>query len=140
MSPIPSSYPVILAALALATSAYAADTLPLEESETTTLNAVEVTARKFDEAYTVEATAIGKLPAALKDIPHSISVITRQRIEEQNLTSLEEVMAQTPGVTVGKLGTGVMPTLSSRGYSIEHFQYDGVDRRFGLAANGHADV
>jgi len=114
---------------------------PSQTSEPATLDAVEVAGKKFDEAYTVQATTIGsKLPAALKDIPHSISVITRQRIEEQNLTSLDEVMAQTPGVTVGMMGTGVIPSFSSRGYTIEYFQYDGVPIQTGGASWSQPDM
>jgi outer membrane receptor for ferric coprogen and ferric-rhodotorulic acid len=51
--------------------------------------------------YAAPGVSVGtKLPATLKETPHSVSVITRQQIEDQNLHTLDEIMAQTPGVTV----------------------------------------
>jgi len=134
MPSINPSLPLALVTLALVPA-------QSQESEPATLSTVKVTADKYDRTYTVETTTIGsKLPAALKDIPHSISVITRQRIEEQNLTSLDEVMKQTPGVTVDLSGTGIIPAFYSRGYAIEYFQYDGVPIQTGGASWSQPDM
>ncbi|MFT8209790.1 MAG: TonB-dependent receptor plug domain-containing protein [Symbiopectobacterium sp.] len=52
-------------------------------------------------SYTAQETTVAsKLPVALKDIPQSVSVVTRQRIEDQNLTTLEDALQQVTGVTV----------------------------------------
>lgn len=83
-------------------------------------------------SYTVPAVSVGsKIPASLKETPQSVSVITHRRIEEQNMTSLEDAMAQTTGVTVDLSGTAVVPAFYSRGFPIEYFQFDGVPLQTG---------
>lgn len=126
-------------AIAAATLGFAAQAQTSPDAPPTpqpaTLSSVVVTGNDWRDSYTVESTTVGsKLPASLKETPHAISVITRERMEEQNLTSLDEVMAQTPGVTVDLSGTGVIPAYFSRGYAIEYFQYDGVPIQTGGAS------
>lgn len=41
---------------------------------------------------------------ALKDTPQSVSVITKEQIDDQNLTTIEDVLNQTPGVYVQRFG------------------------------------
>lgn len=92
-------------------------------------------------SYTVRGTTVGsKLPATLKETPHSVSVITHQRIEDQNLTTLDEAMAQTNGVTVDLSGTAVVPSFYSRGYPVEYFQYDSVPIQTGGASWAQPDL
>ncbi|MFH7112160.1 TonB-dependent receptor plug domain-containing protein, partial [Achromobacter xylosoxidans] len=43
---------------------------------------------------------------SLKDIPQSVTVITRQQIDVQRLDSLDDVLARTPGVTLVKRPSG----------------------------------
>ena len=78
-------------------------------------------------SYTAPSVGVGgKLPLSLREIPQSVSVITRQRIEDQNMGSLEDAMAQTPGITIDLAATAAIPQFYSRGFQIEYFQYDGV--------------
>jgi outer-membrane receptor for ferric coprogen and ferric-rhodotorulic acid len=61
----------------------------------------------------------------LKDIPQTISVISREQIELRNLYTLEDALMQTPGITV----TGVSSegqTYISRGFNISTYLIDGV--------------
>jgi outer-membrane receptor for ferric coprogen and ferric-rhodotorulic acid len=77
--------------------------------------------------YTVPAVSIGKTEQSLKDTPQSISVITRQRLDDQNITKVEDALKQTTGVTVERLdGAGNYNTLKSRGFDIGAIQLDGV--------------
>lgn len=128
-------------ALALAAAfAWSAHAQPVDSPTVATLAPITVTGDSLD-AYTAETTSIGsKLPATLKSTPQSISVMTRQRIEEQNLTSLDEVMAQTPGVTVDLSGTAIIPAYYSRGFAVESFQYDGVPIQTGGASWSQPDM
>src|SRR5262245_61002183 len=41
-------------------------------------------------SYTTSLTTIGKGAQPIRYIPQSVSVVTRQRIEDQNLTTLED--------------------------------------------------
>lgn len=42
----------------------------------------------------------GKTPRSLRETPQSVSVMTRQRMDDQHLTSLTQVLDQTTGITV----------------------------------------
>lgn len=133
------------AAACLSWSAQAQETpSSLDERETaqaTTLSNIVVKGGLPPDSYTAQSTTVGsKLPTSLKETPHAISVITRERIEEQNLTSLDEVLAQTPGVTVDLSGTGIIPAYYSRGYPIEYFQYDGIPIQTGGSSWAQPDM
>lgn len=53
------------------------------------------------------------LPLTLRETPQSVTVMTRQRMDDFNLQTLSEVLTQTPGVTVSKQGD--MTTFNVRG-------------------------
>lgn len=92
-------------------------------------------------SYTAPSVTVGgKLPLSLREIPQSVSVITRQRIEDQNLASLEDAMAQTPGITIDLAATAAIPQFYSRGFQIEYFQYDGVPMQTGGASWAQPDL
>jgi len=76
-------------------------------------------------SYTTGALSIGKSEQKLKDIPQSVSVLTRERMDDQNITSLTEALVNTTGMTSTKSpGPGMF--MFSRGFDIEALQYDGV--------------
>lgn len=98
-----------------------------------TLNLGAITIQGQGMGYTTEHTAsyaspvvtIGKGAKSIKDIPQSVSVVTQQRLADQNLTTMKDVLDNAPGVTVVPMfGTG--DQYYSRGFFIENFQYDGV--------------
>lgn len=69
------------------------------------------------------ATPLG---LTLQETPQSVSVITKQRMEDQGLTTVSQVMAQVPGVTQYSIGTE-RTGFTSRGYAINNYQLDGVN-------------
>lgn len=79
--------------------------------------------------YTIKkTTATNKLDLDLKHTPQSVYAVTSQQIEEQNLNSTDEILAQVPGVNVlryGQLGAGYT-TYYSRGFAIQNIQRDGI--------------
>jgi outer membrane receptor for ferric coprogen and ferric-rhodotorulic acid len=77
------------------------------------------------QSYTTRAVTLGKQQAALKDIPQSVSVVTRQQMDDQGLVSLKDAVNSTTGV-VGVQGVGGGMVISSRGFQIDNWQYDGV--------------
>ncbi|MGE8503052.1 MAG: TonB-dependent siderophore receptor [Pseudomonas sp.] len=98
-----------------------------------TLNLGAITIQGQGMGYTTEHTGsyaspvvtIGKGAKSIKDIPQSVSVVTQQRLADQNLTTMKDVLDNAPGVTVVPMfGTG--DQYYSRGFFIENFQYDGV--------------
>lgn len=66
-----------------------------------------------------------KLSMSLRETPQSISVITRQRIEDQSLNAIASVLEQTPGINIQHLDSERF-SIFSRGYGIDSYQYDGV--------------
>lgn len=73
------------------------------------------------------ALSIGsKSGQSLRETPKSVTVVTRERIEAQNLTSLAEALAQTTGVTaVSHSPSAVDSYFYSRGFRVQTLQLDG---------------
>ncbi|HEY5757298.1 MAG TPA: TonB-dependent receptor, partial [Steroidobacter sp.] len=65
-----------------------------------------------------------KSGASVRETPKSVSVVTRERIEVQNLTSLLEALTQTTGVTAVNYSP-VDSYYFSRGFQIHTVQIDG---------------
>lgn len=66
-----------------------------------------------------------KLGLIARETPQTVSVVTRQRIEDQALTSIGDVLQQTPGISVQNIGSDRY-TIYSRGYAIDNYQLDGL--------------
>lgn len=76
-------------------------------------------------SYTTGAVTIGKSERALKDIPQSVSVLTAQRIKDQNVQTLDDVYNVMPGViTYGYLTGDNQPY--ARGFQIDNYQINGI--------------
>ncbi len=82
-------------------------------------------------SYTASVATIGKGEHKLKDIPQSVSIVTRKAMDDQNLNTLNDVLEKTTGITTYQSPSGGK-YFYSRGFEIETFQYDGVplDRRY----------
>jgi len=81
------------------------------------------------DSYTVGlSTTATKLPMTLRETPQSVSVMTRQRITDQGLITLEDVIANTPGLTFKKKGSADdnEKGLYARGMEVTNMQVDGV--------------
>jgi len=70
------------------------------------------------------ATVGGKTPQDLREIPQSLTVLTRQRMDDQNIVSLEDALRQTTGVTAVTYNA-VTSYFQVRGYPAE-VQFDGI--------------
>ncbi|GAB7531700.1 TonB-dependent siderophore receptor [Pseudomonas sp. 3A(2025)] len=77
-------------------------------------------------AYTLgESSSATKLNLSLRETPQSVSVMTRQRMDDQNLKSIGDVLQQTPGVNVQSPGSERL-YVYSRGLAVDNYQYDGM--------------
>lgn len=73
---------------------------------TTTLQAVTVQGRRGEDAYIAkQGTAGSKTDTPLIETPQSVSVITREQLDAQNVQSLSQALTYTPGVSVNGTGT-----------------------------------
>lgn len=67
------------------------------------------------------ATGLG---LSLRETPQSVTVVTRQKMDDFNSQTLKDVMKQTPGISVSYLADSV--TFFARGTEINNFQTDGA--------------
>ena len=131
--------PVAAAVLALGAHSGAvlaqgtAETAEDKAADANTLPSVTVTASPD------RGTSVTKLPQSIKDTPQSVTVIDKERMDEQNLRTLDDVMQQSPGVTVQPytlLTTGYY----ARGFKIDSFEQDGVPILMGNTASPPQDM
>lgn len=66
-----------------------------------------------------------KLALSNRETPQSVTVITRKRMDDQNMKSLEDVLKNTPGVSMTKDGPQ-RPTFYARGFAVENLMTDGL--------------
>ncbi|WP_240349642.1 TonB-dependent siderophore receptor [Pseudomonas putida] len=77
-------------------------------------------------SYTTGVTSTAtKMNLSIRETPQSISVITRQFMDDQQLTSMSDVLKQTPGITMSQDG-GERFNIYSRGSALNTYQFDGV--------------
>ncbi|WP_346080788.1 ferric-rhodotorulic acid/ferric-coprogen receptor FhuE [Gibbsiella dentisursi] len=103
----------------------AADTTNKEET-------LEVTAaagnagNTQDTDYNVPVTrAATKMALTARDIPQSVSVISKQRMQDQKLETLNDVLKNTTGISEFNSGAN-RSNFYSRGFMIDNYQIDGV--------------
>jgi outer-membrane receptor for ferric coprogen and ferric-rhodotorulic acid len=103
-------------------SGAAVETLP----EVSVLAAAEQTATtENSHSYTSNMVSIGKGEQRLRDIPQSLSIVTRQRMDDQNMTTVADAMQQTTAMTVVNYGSNTAG-ISVRGYGLDVIQIDGI--------------
>ena len=66
-----------------------------------------------------------KMQMSMRETPQSVSVITRQRMDDQNIQNLDEVARTTTGLSYTKIGTD-RSTYYARGFEINDLQFDGI--------------
>ncbi len=82
------------------------------------------------DAYTTGAMSTAtRLNLSIKETPQSVSVVTRQQMDDFKLGTLSEAMSQTTGIVVQHNDSDRVG-YSSRGYSINNFQIDGMLNTF----------
>ncbi|MBY8823332.1 TonB-dependent siderophore receptor [Sphingomonas colocasiae] len=96
----------------------------------------DITATEGTGSFTSGALTIGsKVAQSMKDVPQSISVLTSERLEQQNVTDFTTAMRQLPGITLVQGGSSMETQFLSRGFLINSIQIDGgapLSMSFGL--------
>ncbi|MBV7427810.1 MULTISPECIES: TonB-dependent siderophore receptor [unclassified Acidovorax] len=128
-------HPLALAASLLATLATAqaqAQTAPTPAA-TAALPEVKVTdgadgaTTEGSGQYTAREVSVGKLQQTPRETPQSISVVTRQQLDDRNLTKVEDAIKLSTGMTITRLdGAGNYNSFQSRGFDLGAIQLDGV--------------
>lgn len=66
------------------------------------------------------------LTLTAKETPQSVSVITRQQLDDTNAQSIGDVMGQATGITFNELDVGGRTTYRARGFDITNYKSDGL--------------
>ncbi|WP_323669503.1 TonB-dependent siderophore receptor [Aliarcobacter butzleri] len=110
------------------------NTTVLEEIKVSENNLILNSVTEETGSYTTGATSTAtKLDLSLRETPQSVLVFTRQKLDDQNITSFQELLAKTPGVTLNKWDERVYPT--ARGFSVDYYLFDGMPT---YSMNGNA--
>ena len=94
-------------------------------AESTVLEKVDVVEQNevnYSETYKVDKSSSSKVTQDLVDTPQTIQVITKKVMDEQQATTLQEALRNTPGVTLlmGENGnTSSKDNISMRGFDVQ---------------------
>lgn len=120
----------------LSTATLAEDNEPRPQEGVLELGSTQILAQSLGSttensgSYTTGSmSAATRLNLSIKETPQSVSVITRQQLDDFQLDTLSEAMAHVTGVTVQR-NDSERPTYYSRGYAINNFQIDGMLNTF----------
>lgn len=96
------------------------------DEQTVAVPTVTVTGATTKEGYTVgDSASATRLDLSLRETPQSVSVMTRTRMDDFKLNSVNQILESTTGVTVEAVETDRI-YYTARGFDITNFQYDGV--------------
>lgn len=85
-------------------------------------------------AYTVgQTSAATRLPLTVKETPQAVTVETRQRMDDQQLDKVSDVLENTTGLSANTLD--YRSTFFARGFAVDSFQFDGIPTTFINGAN-----
>ncbi|WP_460125990.1 TonB-dependent siderophore receptor [Pseudomonas sp. S2_C03] len=107
----------------------------LENSNPATLElgATEITSTQLGSttegttSYTTGAMSTAtKLPLTMRETPQAVTVITRQRMDDQGMTSINDVVKNTPGLFLSTSDGPGRQKYSARGFDIDNLMYDGI--------------
>lgn len=111
---------------------YAQASAATETDDATTLEAVTVTGKAVQDvtegtgSYTTGAARTATpLSMSLRETPQSVSVVTQQRIEDQDMQTILDVVNNTTGVSVNRYETD-RAQFNARGFEINSLMIDGV--------------
>jgi outer membrane receptor for ferric coprogen and ferric-rhodotorulic acid len=125
--------PFMLSGIAFSGAAWSEE--QATQTDALDLPAQTITGKQDDETL---VTVGSKTPVKLREIPQTVNVVGQERIEEQNLYTLEQAMKQVGGVTVQRIDANRM-TFFSRGFEMTSLSLDGtpttMDNRIFLSPN-----
>ncbi|WP_445261217.1 TonB-dependent siderophore receptor [Pseudomonas sp. RA_35y_Pfl2_P32] len=116
--------------------AFADDSSAVQQTSrpsTLELGATEVTSTHLGSttegtsSYTTGAMSTAtKLPLTMRETPQAVTVITRQRMDDQAMTSINDVVNATPGLFLDYSSGPGRQSYSARGFDVDNLMYDGI--------------
>ncbi|TKW68220.1 MAG: TonB-dependent siderophore receptor [Paracoccus denitrificans] len=121
--------------LALQANAQESDTIVLDE---VTLYATYET--EGTDSYASDDISVGDKDArSLREVPQSTTVVTRERLEDGNFTSLDTALRKTPGVIVLSNDDG-RSSLAARGFEYDSLYLNGLPTPLSSIYGTQADM
>ncbi len=78
-------------------------------------------------SYTTGAMSTAtKLPMTMRETPQATTVITRQRMDDMGMTSINDAIDAAPGVFLSYASGPGRQTYYARGFEIDNLMYDGI--------------
>ncbi|NWK94384.1 TonB-dependent siderophore receptor [Sphingobium lactosutens] len=71
-----------------------------------------------------------KMALSIRETPQAVTVISRQRLDDQVMTSIIDVVQYTPGLFLSNADGPGRPSFQARGLSVDNIMYDGLPMRF----------
>lgn len=137
----------LLAAVVLAMPyvGYAADAVPKEEVES--LPEVKVTSKveknqpsEKTKSYTVNSTSTAtRLNTSIRETPQSISVITREQLDDFRVLTVNDALSYATGIKVEQFETD-RTEYTARGLNITSFQIDGLNSPISFSGTNYGDL
>lgn len=67
-----------------------------------------------------------RLPLSIRETPQAVTVMTRQQLNDQAMTSITDVVRNAPGLFLSTSNGPGRPDFSARGFSVDNAMYDGL--------------
>ena len=124
---------------------YAADSVPKEEVES--LPEVKVTSKleknqpsEKTKSYTVNSTSTAtRLNTSIRETPQSISVITREQLDDFRVLTVNDALSYATGIKVEQFETD-RTEYTARGLNITSFQIDGLNSPISFSGTNYGDL
>ncbi|MGP9652839.1 TonB-dependent siderophore receptor [Halomonas sp. AOP35-4E-18] len=110
-----------------------------DQSHVQTLPAIQVQGTMQSGPQSLKGATLSKMALDNREIAQSVSVIDRERIEQQSLADLDDVMQQATGVTVQPF-QNLTTQYYVRGFQADSFELDGVPAGIGDQASSPQDM
>ena len=122
-------------------------TLPFSVFAEETLPEVKVTSQASPESasektksYTIKSTGTAtRLNTTLRETPQSISVITREQLDDFRIVSVNEALSYATGIKVEQFETD-RTEYTARGLNITNFQVDGLVSPISFSGTNYGDL
>lgn len=127
------AYLALMASTAIALSLIATGAgaqLATTETGEATLDPITVEGSSYEtegtDSYTTDHVSVGEKAAMrVRDVPQSVSVVTRKQIEDAGYTALETALDDVAGLLILNNDTG-RSSIYSRGYEFDYLYLDGL--------------
>jgi outer membrane receptor for ferric coprogen and ferric-rhodotorulic acid len=86
------------------------------------------------QSYTAKsANTATKLSLSLRETPQSVKVLTREYLDDANISSFQDLLNNVTGLSVNQWDERQYPT--ARGFDVDYYLFDGVPSNVGMEAN-----